>query len=472
MMRNLMIFGGIFCLMLFLVETVSGQNTDYRIDNNSQGSNNAFFGINTGALNTTGRKNTFLGISSGRSNTTACFNTFVGFNAGRYNSTGERNTFFGSSAGVNNISGGANSIFGTSAGSSNTTGNGNAFFGRNSGYANISGGYNAFFGGYAGSSNTTGSNNTFIGRSSGRNNTSGQRNTYIGHSAGINNKIGNDNVFLGYTAGDGEAGSNKLYIANDVHKNLIYGDFANDQVGINTKNLEGDNALTVRGGGIYTEGQLDADSSRFIVREGKVGIGTTNLEDFTLAVGGDLGSDGNATINGEIIADSSRFIVREGKVGIGTTNLEDFTLAVGGDLGSDGNATINGEIIADSSRFIVRDGKVGIGTSNPEYTLDVNGITASNQFLGQEVRVKLKNDWPDYVFYPDYELPSLAQEAQHIEEKGHLSGFQSAEEMNGEIQLGDVTKRQQVKIEELMLHMIAMKKEIEALKAELKATKG
>ena len=55
--------------------------------------------------------------------------------------------------------------------------------------------------------------------------------------------------------------------------------------------------------------------------------------------------------------------------------------------------------------------------------------------------------------------------------------------MNGEIQLGDVTKRQQVKIEELMLHVIAlnqsfqeqkekMEKEIEALKTELKAVKG
>ena len=52
--------------------------------------------------------------------------------------------------------------------------------------------------------------------------------------------------------------------------------------------------------------------------------------------------------------------------------------------------------------------------------------------------------------------------------------------MNGEIELGDVTKRQQVKIEEMMLLMIEMneafqeekaimRKEIKALKAQLNA---
>jgi len=47
-----------------------------------------------------------------------------------------------------------------------------------------------------------------------------------------------------------------------------------------------------------------------------------------------------------------------------------------------------------------------------------------------------------------------------------LPGFESEEEMGGEIQLGDVSRRQQAKIEEMMLHLIDMKKEITQLKKE------
>ena len=125
-----------------------------------------------------------------------------------------------------------------------------------------------------------------------------------------------------------------------------------------------------------------------------------------------------------------------------------------------------GKQSTDRAINISPDNKIGIGTADPQNDLDIIGVTSSDEFLGQEVRVKLKNDWPDYVFCPDYELPSLAQEAQHIQAKGHLSGFQSAEEMNGEIQLGDVTKRQQVKIEEMMLHMIALNERLEKLEKE------
>jgi len=70
--------------------------------------------------------------------------------------------------------------------------------------------------------------------------------------------------------------------------------------------------------------------------------------------------------------------------------------------------------------------------------------------------VLVNDDWCDYVFEETYELPSLDDEKFHIKENGHLLGFESEEAMAGEISLVDITKRQQVKIEEMMLHLIEL----------------
>lgn len=57
---------------------------------------------------------------------------------------------------------------------------------------------------------------------------------------GLFSTEGNGNVFLGNFAGYNEAGSNKLYIANsDIDPPLIYGEFDNKKVGINTTDLGG-----------------------------------------------------------------------------------------------------------------------------------------------------------------------------------------------------------------------------------------
>jgi|GEM_PF-569165 len=103
---------------------------------------------------------------------------------------------------------------------------------------------------------------------------------------------------------------------------------------------------------------------------------------------------------------------------------------------------------------------VGIGVRDPQNKLDVCGTIRGNE-------VKVESGWCDYVFSDDYIMPTLAEEAKHIKENGHLLSFESAEDMEGEIQLGDVTKRQQETIEKLMLHMIEMDKEIKALKAQI-----
>jgi len=104
-------------------------------------------------------------------------------------------------------------------------------------------------------------------------------------------------------------------------------------------------------------------------------------------------------------------------------------------------------------------GNVGIGTTTPNNKLDVNGTIRAKE-------IKVESGWSDYVFYEDYQLPTLEDEEKYIEENGHLLGFESEKAMDGEIQLGDVSRRQQAKIEEMMLHLIELKKEMTQLKEE------
>jgi len=91
--------------------------------------------------------------------------------------------------------------------------------------------------------------------------------------------------------------------------------------------------------------------------------------------------------------------------------------------------------------------------------VDVCGILRANEVL-------VESGWCDYVFEENYDLPTLKEEKKYIEEKGHLIGFESEEDMNGQIQMGDVTKRQQQKIEESVLHLITHEEQIQQLKKE------
>lgn len=104
---------------------------------------------------------------------------------------------------------------------------------------------------------------------------------------------------------------------------------------------------------------------------------------------------------------------------------------------------------------ILANGNVGIGITNPTNRLEVNGVARI-----KEVIITVAN-WPDYVFDASYDLPTLSEEANYIEENGHLSGFESEADMEGKMTVGDVTKRQQEKIEQMMLHLIEMNEKME-----------
>ena len=104
-------------------------------------------------------------------------------------------------------------------------------------------------------------------------------------------------------------------------------------------------------------------------------------------------------------------------------------------------------------------GNIGIGTTNPgNWKLAVNGNIRAKE-------IKVETGWSDFVFFSNYELPTLKEVEKHIKEKGHLKDIPSAKEVaqNG-ILLGEMNSKLLQKIEELTLYTISQQKEIQEQK--------
>src|SRR6185369_13993990 len=114
-------------------------------------------------------------------------------------------------------------------------------------------------------------------------------------------------------------------------------------------------------------------------------------------------------------------------------------------------------------------GNVSVGTTNSYgYKLAVNGSA-----IFTSAKVKLYSNWPDYVFYQTYELPSLASLEKFIKINNHLPNIPSAQEINDNgIDLGDMSGKLLEKIEELTLYIIELKKENEKMQAEINKIKS
>ncbi|WP_299535733.1 fibronectin type III domain-containing protein [Ulvibacterium sp.] len=108
---------------------------------------------------------------------------------------------------------------------------------------------------------------------------------------------------------------------------------------------------------------------------------------------------------------------------------------------------------------------VGTGTVPNGYQMAIDG-----KLITEEVKVQLSGDWPDYVFAQFYDLPTLEEVEQHINEKGHLINMPSASEVeaNG-IELGEMNKLLLEKIEELTLYILQQEQDQKRLHKNLEA---
>ncbi|QLE02046.1 hypothetical protein HX109_10950 [Galbibacter sp. BG1] len=115
--------------------------------------------------------------------------------------------------------------------------------------------------------------------------------------------------------------------------------------------------------------------------------------------------------------------------------------------------------------YLSYSGKVGIGTTTPDAALTVNGMIHTS-----EVKVDLNGlVAPDYVFSENYNIKSLEEVEHYIKENRHLPNIPSAKEMQEEgVNLKAMNLKLLEKIEELTLHVIALKKTIDKQEERIK----
>ena len=231
----------IFWLVLAIPCFTQGQTTWFGLGAGDEGAGCSHFGENAG--------------NGSNNGTLIAYNSFFGFQTGQRHNAGFNNTFFGSvTSGWGANSGYENTFIGgfsASSVSSANNGNENTFFGLGSGSVSRQSSQNTYLGINNGITQNFAydtDRNTLAGSYSNIQLTSMDRanNTWIGYDAGHNNN-GSGNVLLGYQAGYGSTGSNQLYIENSSTNNpLIYGNFANNAMGINTRQLtDGGTAYTL-----------------------------------------------------------------------------------------------------------------------------------------------------------------------------------------------------------------------------------
>lgn len=110
--------------------------------------------------------------------------------------------------------------------------------------------------------------------------------------------------------------------------------------------------------------------------------------------------------------------------------------------------------------IIHTDKLVGIGTNAPDQQLTVKG-----SIHAEEVNIDLDVPAPDYVFEDGYDLPELHEIKQFIKINGHLPYMPSAKQMaNDGANLSANQMSLLRTVEELMLHVIELKAQLDELK--------
>lgn len=316
-------------------------------------------------------------------------------------------------------------------------------YGQNTTVPSTPGGYgtnNVFVGHMAGDNNSNiGSFNVFTGYQAGLNNSIGHSNVFSGSEAGFLNKGGYSNIFTGYQAG---------YTNTSGSGNVFIGDASG------RLNQEGGEHCFIG----YRAGATNVNShgNVFAGYESGVQNATGNYNVFS---GFQSGRNNNGSANVFIGSQSGMNETGSNKLFIANSPTP--------------NPLVYGDFSAKELKFNAN--RVGIGSDFGSFPLMTTIPNASSYrlfvrggILAEEVRIRLQADWADYVFLKDYKLLSLADTEQYINENGHLPNMPSAAQVKEEgIEMGNIIKLQQEKIEELTLHLIEQDKKMEELKAQV-----
>lgn len=223
--------------------------------------------------------------------------------------------------------------------------------------------------------------------------------------------------------------------------------------------------------------QTSSDAVTVAQTNSFVGLGTmtpnARLEVNGAVIGGNYNLDPGTLGNSlSFLANSSKMIIGWNRsAGAGETDF----IANQGAGGNGGFAFYNHNNNNQETRlmWIGGDGIVRIGTSAAD-DIKISGsaykLAVAGKILSESVTVKLKSNWPDYVFKPSHTLISLSSLSEYIKKNAHLPEVPSAAEVERDgVNLGEMNKVLLKKVEELTLYVIELHKELQQQKALTKA---
>ncbi len=308
--------------------------------------------------------------------------------------------------------------------SAGTTGSSAVYYGYEAGKV-ATGTGNSFIGHQAGKSTTFGANNFFGGFNAGLANTSGGLNTFLGHIAGSKNISGGSNVFIGgFSGNNNTTGSGNVAVGNNA-------------------------------GNSNSSGSLNT-----YVGNG-AGSGTTLNGSNNVYIGNQTGYNSNGSRNVFIGNGVGHSVVGNDLLLIDNLNSSSTAPLIWGDF---------------ANELLKFNAKIGIGNI-PTFPATAGGVDLSTYklfvkggIIAEEIRVT--TTWADYVFESNYALPTLDDVECFIAENGHLPNVPSAKQVETEgIEMGEIAKIQQEKIEELTLYIIEQNKVNEKQAQEIKEMK-
>lgn len=185
---------------------------------------------------------------------------------------------------------------------------------------------------------------------------------------------------------------------------------------------------------------------------GAVGIGTTSPQ-------ADLDIDGGAIIIG---GTQKHIIHTQNWVSNADALIFAHEIAGSWEWGRSLNFKTNGTL---EKSVLSNDDKAFVVKNEVNWpSIETFRVMGDGKVFATEIEVLLASQFPDYVFKKDYNLMSLGELRNYIEQNNKLPNIPSAEEMNGSLQIGEMVRLQMEKIEELTLYVLELQKEIEVLK--------
>ena len=294
------------------------------------------------------------------------------------------------------------------------------------------------------------------------------------------------------TSGDINSGQNLSVSGSTTLNNLL----VNGQMTSKNFAVEGVNAtgnvsvgqnLAVTGAStlnaLQVSGQLtsQAISATRITTTGNATIGQGITVNGISQLNGDINVTGNSTIGGNLSVTGT---LNAGSIAINDINTngnatitQNLTVSglsqLGGDVNVGGNLKAG---VIEATEFRKSDGSALFNLDNATITQTLKVATdrvpdnyklaVGGNIIATGIDIKIPQKWPDYVFTDGHKLLTIAEVDQYIKANRHLPGILSAEEMKAKenYSVSEMDAKLLEKIEEMMLYIIELKKEIESLK--------